>query len=719
MIPDVLRTTLSVVPSTVRTQDRAAATIASLMALALIGQQVAGKAIRDALFLSAFHVSSLAWMMMAASVVSIAASFVFARAMSLKSPAWVMKVGLSTSASAFVLEWWLSAAHPGLVAALVYVHIALFGPALVSGFWSLVNERFDPHAAKSLVGRIGAGASIGAVIGGLLTWLGASRVSVPGMLLGLASFNVVAIVGLFFLRASESEHERARADEEGLIDAGSGLQALRELPYLRNLALLIGLASFTELLVDYAFKAETSTHFSGSSALVAFFGPFYTGLSVMALAIQTLFSKRSLDRLGLSGTVALHPLATALGAAVALIRPGMASLLIARGGNGVLRDSLFRSGYELLYTPLPPERKRATKAVIDVGADKLGAVLGAVVVLIHVGHHPVGVRFLLLAVIATCLIALVVARRLSAGYVAALGESLKAGLVRLDVSEVLDSTTRTSLTHALDRKTILGQIDALQGAGGETSVPGVAAASDSLIDAIVDLRSSRLDRIRMAIKGAYPVDVRLVPFVIPLLGRNDVLPDALRYLRTAAPRCTGLIVDWLLDPETPPVVRRRIPRVLKSVMTPRAVAGLLAGLDDPVFAVRYEAAVALAALTSRDASLSVAPEAVFPRVMKELTQDEGGDRVLDHAFTLLGLVLEREPLRTALRALQTEDRRLRGTALEYLENVVPEDVRLHLWPRIGSGAVQTPPRPRAEVEAELLESMTGIPRSRLRSRIGR
>lgn len=702
-----------------RAEDQSAATIAAFMALALVGQQVAGKAIRDALFLSAFRVSSLAWMMLAASVTSIGGAFVFAKVMSRKSPAWVMTVGLSVSAVLFALEWWLSALRPGFVAVAVYVHMALFGPALISGLWSLVNERFDPHAAKSLVGRISAGASIGGVIGGLLTWLGAGSIAVTAMLLGLALVNLAALAGLLGLHPAVGDRERARTDEEGLVDAGSGLRALREVPYLRNLALLVGLASFTELVVDYVFKAETSTHYSGSAALVAFFGPFYMGLSLLALVVQALFSKRSLARLGLAGTVALHPLATALGAVAAVFRPGLASVLVARGGNGILRDSLFRSGYELLYTPLPPARKRATKAVIDVGADKLGAVLGAGIVLVHVGHHPVGVRFLLLAVIATCLVALAVARRLNAGYVAALGESLKTGLVRVDPGEVVDPAARASMTHAVDRNTILGQINALQGAGGETSLPGIAAEKDPLVDAIVDLRSSRLDRIRIAIKGAYPVDVRLVPFLIPLLGRNDVLPDALRYLRAAAPRCTGQIVDWLLDPETPPVVRRRIPRVLKSVRTPGAVAGLLAALDDVEFAVRYEAALALATLTSRDASLSIEPDAVFPRVMKELALDEGGDRALDHAFTLLGLVLEREPLRTALRALQTKDLRLRGTALEYLENVVPEDVRLHLWPRIGPDAMATIARPRAEVEAELLRSMTGIPRVRIRARIGR
>jgi hypothetical protein len=691
--------------------------MAALIAFALVAQQVAGKAIRDALFLSAFHVSALGWMMMAASVVSIGAAFVFARAMSRRSPAWVMTVGLSASAVLFVLEWWLTSVRPALAAATVYLHMALFGPALVSGLWSLVNERFDPHAAKSIVGRIGAGASIGGVVGGLLTWLGAASIPVPAMLLGLAAVNGAALAGLFGLRSSERDHERERTEEEELVDAGSGLRALREVPYLRNLALLVGLASFTELLVDYVFKAEAAARFSGSGALVAFFGSFYTALSLLAFVVQAAFSKRSLDRLGVSGTVALHPLATALGAVVALVRPGLASILIARGANGVLRDSLFRSGYELLYTPLPPERKRAIKAVIDVGADKLGAVLGAGVVLGHVGGPFVGQAFLLIAVIGTCVAALVVARRLGGGYVAALGESLKAGLGRLDVVEVVDSTERPPVDHPVDPKTIRSQIDALHGAGGETSNPGNAAERDPLVEAIVDLRSSSLDRIRVAIKGAYPVDIRLVPFVIPLLGRNDVLPDALRYLRAAAPRCTGLIVDWLLDPDTPPVVRRRIPRVLKSVVTTRAVIGLLAALDDPVFAVRYEAAVALATVTGRDASLIVTPEAVFPRVTKELTQEDGGDQVLDHAFTLLGLVLERELLRTALRALQTEDRRLRGTALEYLENVLPEDVRLHLWPRIGFDAIPTTARPRAEVEAELLLSMTGIPHRRIGARI--
>jgi len=58
---------------------------------------------------------------------------------------------------------------------------------------------------------------------------------------------------------------------------------------------------------------------------------------------------------------------------------------------------------------------------------------------------------------------------------------------------------------------------------------------------------------------------------------------------------------------------------------------------------------------------------------------------LDHVFTLLGLVLPAEPLRISLQALGTDDRVLRGTALEYLDGVLPSRIREPLWPFLELG----------------------------------
>src|SRR5262252_2654890 len=120
---------------------------ATLAAGALIAQQVAGKATRDALFLSTFHVSSLPVMMIASSVVSAAAVLSFAAALSRRSPARVEPVAIAVGIVLLLGEWGLSVVQPRAAAVAVYLHMAVFGATLVSGFWSLVNERFDPYTA--------------------------------------------------------------------------------------------------------------------------------------------------------------------------------------------------------------------------------------------------------------------------------------------------------------------------------------------------------------------------------------------------------------------------------------------------------------------------------------------------------------------------------------------------------------------------------------------
>ena len=92
----------------------------------------------------------------------------------------------------------------------------------------------------------------------------------------------------------------------------------------------------------------------------------------------------------------------------------------------------------------------------------------------------------------------------------------------------------------------------------------------------------------------------------------------------------------------------------------------------------------------------------------EFVQDRASQS-LAHVFTLLSLVLPAEPLRTAFRALHTDDQRLRGTALEYLEGVLPSDIRERLWPFLGDNpAPKGFTRSRDEIMADLLRSNESI-----------
>jgi hypothetical protein len=79
-------------------------------------------------------------------------------------------------------------------------------------------------------------------------------------------------------------------------------------------------------------------------------------------------------------------------------------------------------------------------------------------------------------------------------------------------------------------------------------------------------------------------------------------------------------------------------------------------------------------------------------------------------FTLLSLVLPAEPLRIAFRGLHTDDPNLRGTALEYLEGVLPPAIRDRLWPFLEDPrpAANRTIRAREEILADLLRSHASI-----------
>src|SRR5678815_5896808 len=82
---------------------------------------------------------------------------------------------------------------------------------------------------------------------------------------------------------------------------------------------------------------------------------------------------------------------------------------------------------------------------------------------------------------------------------------------------------------------------------------------------------------------------------------------------------------------------------------------------------------------------------------------------LGHVFTLLSLVLPAHPLQIAYRGLHTDDPGLRGTALEYLEGVLPSDIRDRLWPFVSDRPRKAQDsRARDQILADLLRSNESI-----------
>jgi len=686
--------------------DHTAAQAAALAAFLLIAHQVAGRALRDALFLSAFEVRSLPLVMGGAALAALAGAEVLSLALARRPPARVVPAGAALSAL-LLAAWWAVGLHsPRASALLVYLHVSAFGGALVSGFWSLVNERFDPHTARRVVGRIGTGATAGGVAGGGLAWLCAQLISPSATLLVLVALGLVG--AMLLARPGAGETAGASAPAPTPLAA----TILLRNPHLRHVALVVLLGAVTEALLDFQFKAHASERFVSGAPLFGAFAVFHTAIGLVSLLLQAALSRASLRQLGIAGTLSLRPLLSGLAALAGALAPRLATATLARGAFESLTNSLFRSAYELLYTPVPEAEKRRVKAVVDVSVDKAGLLLGSAAVALVLALAPAHAGSLLFGLACLLsLLSLLLSPTLHHGYVQTLEQSLLAGRVRLEADEAIDHTTQLTLaqTGSLQRDTLLRQIALLR--GEDVSLASGAPEGDrSTLDALRQLRTGQPGAVRAVARTSFEPDPLLVAALVPLLARDEVMPDVVRALRRAAPRVTGQLVDTLLDPSADAVVRRRIPRVLKVCPTVRAAQGLLAALDDAAFEIRAAAAAALAAIHERSSVVSVTRDEVLARVRRELDSGETVERQIPQIFALLSLVLERGPLQIAWAAMKGDDRNLRGTALEYLSNVLPEDVALRLRSCFGAGTwrVAPVPRPVSELADELRTSAVGL-----------
>lgn len=701
------------------------------------GQYVSAKATQDALFLANYDTSLLPVMIIATAIFSIVIVVAGSRVLRHAAPGTWVPLAFGTMGMLTLTEWVVAASRPRVAAWTLYLLVSGFGPMLGSGFWLLASERFDPHTAKKTFSQI-AGAG---TLGGFLASLGAARVATNGgvtaMLLLAATLSLLtAWVARRLARLPDRVQRNVERPNSGE-PSRSPFRVLAEAPYLRHLAALVMAGAIAETFIEQALKTQVQVAFQTGPSLGHFFALYYGALSLMTFLIQIAGSRHVLEKLGIGVATSTPAVTFVLGGAAALLMPGLKSLLITHGSESASSDSIYRPGYELFYTAIPPPDKRAVKSIIDVGADRAGEVLGATVVqqLLWI-PQPRQTRLLVSLAVACAAVSLTIARRLTHGYTAALERNLLNRAVEVDLSEVHDLTTRTTMMRVLASSMVSRPVTV----SGRTSPaappePRPPIGLDPDLQRIAALQSRDRERILGVLRGTNGLPPALVPYVISLLASDEVSGDCIRALQSVAEERIGQLIDALTDPNQPFVVRRRLARVFAVCVSQRAVDGLLLGLEDLRFEVRYQSGRALLAIVSSNPQCRIDQARIFALVNKEASVnrdvwehrrlldaiDEGNthsfleelvrDRAshsLAHVFTLLALVLPAEPLRIAFRGLHTDDPVLRGTSLEYLENVLPRDIRDRLWPFLEDRRDAKTRRPRDESLAALLSSNDSI-----------
>ena len=151
--------------------------------------------------------------------------------------------------------------------------------------------------------------------------------------------------------------------------------------------------------------------------------------------------------------------------------------------------------------------------------------------------------------------------------------------------------------------------------------------------------------------------------------------------------------------------------ILAELPTQRSASGLVLLLADDAFELRYRAAAAVLRIVQRNPHVVLDRAEVLAAALREATRCnrrwqrrawvarvharsdpmETADaryvsQGLGYVLTLLLAILDREPLRHAIRAL-SGDAAQRGTGLEYLDNVLPTELKTALWPLLEDRAL--------------------------------
>jgi AAA family ATP:ADP antiporter len=614
---------------------------------------------------------------------------------------------------------------PHIVTIALYLHVTVLDSLLISGFYSIINERYDPYSAKKAIGHI----VIFAAVGGLLGAGGASVVAkifdtraVPAM---LALLHVLSGLALYQVARDPAGRQSPPGPRKGL------LTIVKQNTLIQRMALLMLTLAATMALMDYLFKATLQDTLS-KAELVTFFAYFYIGVDIGSLVLQSLVGRKALRWFGLGGTIIVLPLGIIFGGLITFVFRSLMTITLLRGTANLLTNSFFGPGYELFFTPISPVDKRASKILIDVGANRTGNMLGGIMImglLLIPGHTG---SYILLTVMVMAGVMSLLIFLLNRGYILQLAKNLRNETLRAEDIEIKDKTTQNTVAltqTSLERDKLLQQISAYRNrsdssAGHLAAGPKTAAVTETTphvldddpeIEAIRDLRSGDENRIRRVLVSK-TLSSALLPHIIPLFHNQSILKEALNAARLLALRATGQLVDVLVDQHQHPLIRRRIPLLLGQADSERAIQGLMLGLGDRALDVRFRCAEALVRIKTNHPQLPIDTEAVWRVVYREIDffsqtgfKPTQGVEPLRYLFSLFGLVFGPGVMEICYHALQSHDPGIRGTALEYLENQLPQNVRDPLWPLIASGQIQIQSnRPTKEILYDLLEAGRSI-----------
>jgi AAA family ATP:ADP antiporter len=299
-------------------------------------------------------------------------------------------------AALLVLFWFLfTTIGQDWIAVAFYIVGLILAVLLISQFWTLANDIYDPRKAKRIFGFIGGGASLGGATGAAMTAFLVQTIGAKNMLLvSAAIMGVCVAIVLFVLRREEAAgtSDATQTGEEKGTSGSEAIALLRSSRHLQVIAMVIAFAAIGAAIIEQQLNmaAAEAKGAANSDAIAAFLAQVTVYLSLIGFVIQVGLTSRIHRVLGIGFALLILPFSLGTTALImlfnrALWAPGLARIL-----DTSLRYTVDKTSREVLFLPLPSELKYRAKPFIDVTMDRFAKGMGALVILVLIKEWGFG-----------------------------------------------------------------------------------------------------------------------------------------------------------------------------------------------------------------------------------------------------------------------------------------------------------------------------------------
>jgi len=588
------------------------------------------KVVRDALFLSRFPISDLAYVYFLVALLAGVIIAVYTR-YTVRLPLYRLILGLNAFIISNVILFWFLIVVFNFAWSIFafYIWSAIVSVLAVAQFWTFAGLIFTSREAKRLFGIFSAGGSLGAILGGFGSGWAVNLFMGTNELFWLIGALFAGAFGVVWLAGKElSELQTPTSRETKATEPAGALGPILASRYLQLIAGAIFVSVAVSTLIDFQFKAAAKMAYASQDDLTAFFGSYYAWVAIITFFAQVVLTRRLLTAFGLIPSLLLLPVTLFAGSLGILVWPGLFSTTATRLTDAVLRTSVNQSGMEILYLPLSAAVKRRVKTFLDVVLQRLGDGAAGLIALFYalfiMQSNPAGLAYFSLGLIILWAMFIFALR---SGYVEALRTGLEAQTITWEGGDInyADKQTIEAVLQNLkkqDERAVLFALDLAENLDAAVTAPRLPLKLLQHPSPLVRSRSLKLfaastdpeklkEIVRLLEDENGEVQAEAIN-VVCAIRKEDAIPVMRPYLESPDPRVQRSAIECLLhhgDTEIREVAMATFRKLIANPGTDGAAgrmeaARLMGEVDDPEFP-GY-----LSKLIREDSSIPVIQEAL-------------------------------------------------------------------------------------------------------------